>query len=146
MRAFLDLSIERRTDGDWNLKQDAGPCDDTSEHWIIMAPEQLNTLARMAGYVPADEIKRACERVLDRLNLLAVMVKAHTREGDPLRDAVAALLNTPATKTVATNLVAGAINQNGCDPSGGSPTSGLAPNQDTSRNRTSTPLEQLTLA
>jgi hypothetical protein len=90
-RTFPDLRIERGA-GNWHLKQDAGPCDDTSEHWVILEPEQLDTLARMAGYLPIDEITRACERERERLALLAAMVHAHTREGDPLRAAVAALL------------------------------------------------------
>lgn len=90
-RTFPDLRIERGA-GNWHLKQDAGPCDDTSEHWVILEPEQLDTLARMAGYLPADEIIVACERLQDRLRLLAAMVKAHTNDGDPLRAAVAAIV------------------------------------------------------
>lgn len=98
-RTFLDLTVSRHPDGDWNLKQGIGPCDPSDEHWIILAPEHLDTLARMAGYLPASEVHRGCERVQERLALLGAMVRAHTREGDPLRAAVACLLKTEVPKT-----------------------------------------------
>lgn len=92
MKTFLDLSIEKHPEGDWNLKQDIGACDETGCHWVILAPEQLDTLARMADYIPITDVKSACERLKDRLYLLAGMVEAHTRQGDPLRAAVAAIV------------------------------------------------------
>lgn len=115
IRTFLDLTIEQHPGGDWNLKQDGSPFDGTDIHWIILAPEQLDTLARMAGFVPVAEIVRACERLKDRLHLLAGMVEAHTRQGDPLRAAVAAIVPEyeRPTQAHAINLIAG-TNQIDC--------------------------------
>ncbi|MBC9070952.1 hypothetical protein IAI53_03155 [Thauera sp. CAU 1555] len=95
-RTFLDLRICRNHSGHWHLKQDVGPTDATDEHWVILAAEQLDALARMAGYMPADEITKACERERERLALLAAMVQAHTGQGDPLRVAAALLLTGAA--------------------------------------------------
>lgn len=59
-------------------------------------------IAEMSGFVPAHEVDRATERLQDRLNLIASLVRAHTKPGDPLRVVVDDLVGTAdITATVA---------------------------------------------
>lgn len=83
------LDIDLLDDGCVELKQGTFEYYDIS---VTLHRCHLDLLARMTGYVPADEVGRACERVQDRLRLLASMVEAHTQHGAPLRAAVAAIV------------------------------------------------------
>ena len=100
--SLAQLDIELLADGGFELKQGEIDSYDIS---VVLHPCQLALLASMAGFVPVAEVARACERLHDRLDLLAAMVRAHTKEGDPLRAAVAVLTGNQnscaeATKTV----------------------------------------------
>ena len=66
------------------------------ECYIRLHPVHFPLLAKELGLVTAQEAARHVERMRDRLNLLAALVRAHSPNASPLRMAADALLNTPA--------------------------------------------------
>lgn len=95
-RAFLDVAIEFRRNGRLDLKQIASIDDEAGEHWIILEPEHVATIARMAGFVPSTEVGRACERLQDRLHLLAGLIQANASDNAALCAAAEHLLDWAA--------------------------------------------------
>lgn len=85
-----ELEIARCDDGDILLSQ--GYDLDGDEYSVRLHRTHLDLLAEMAGYLSENEVARTCERLKDRLHLLAAVVTAHTRPGDPLRAAVAVIV------------------------------------------------------
>lgn len=91
-KQFLDLSIEQHPQGDWNLRQERGPCDDESDHWIIVTHEHVACLAAMAGFISEEEAARREQGWATRLHLLGGLVRSHCPVGHPLRVAAGFLV------------------------------------------------------
>jgi hypothetical protein len=85
-----ELELARCDDGDILLSQ--GFDGNGDEMTVRLHRCHLDLLASMTGYLSENVVARTCERLKDRLHLLAGMVEAHTRQGDPLRAAVAAIV------------------------------------------------------
>lgn len=66
------------------------------ECYVRLHPVHFPLLAKELGLVTAQEAAQRVERMQDRLNLLAALVRAHSPIASPLRIAADALLNTPA--------------------------------------------------
>lgn len=87
---LYELEIVACDDGDILLSQGYDDCGE--EIMVRLHPCHLDLLADMSGFVSANEVAHTLQHMNDRLNLLAAMVEAHTRQGDPLRAAVAAIV------------------------------------------------------
>lgn len=85
---LLALQIGRNDDGDILLSQ--GDCGCGDEVTICLHPSHVALIVEASGYVPVE-----IERLQDRLNLLAEMVRAHTKPGDQLRSAAEYLIGKP---------------------------------------------------
>lgn len=85
---LLELDIEMLDNGDVLLRQGVIDHYDIS---VILHPCHLDLLASLTGFVRIAEVGRATERFQDRINLLAALIDAHTKPGDPLRAAAAVL-------------------------------------------------------
>lgn len=87
---LYELEIVACDDGDILLSQGQDDCGD--EIMVRLHRFHLGLLADMTGFVSANEVAHTLQHMNDRLNLLAAMVEAHTRLGDPLRAVVAAIV------------------------------------------------------
>lgn len=93
-----DLTANRRDDGSFELWQSPDLADDFDGR-IVLHPTHVALLAQSAGFVPAERVTEACERLRDRINLLSSMVRAMTSDSDPLRAAVDAIVGpTPSDR------------------------------------------------
>jgi len=97
---IYELDITQCDDGDLLIEQ--GRCWSCAESVPIrLHRSQIPVIAEMGGFVAADEVTHATERMRDRLNLIASLVRAHTKLGEPLRIVVDDLMATVAkTATV----------------------------------------------
>lgn len=97
---LYELEIVACDDGDYLLTQgfDGGG----DEIMVRLHRTQLDLLAGMAGFVSENEVARVCERLKDRLNILAALIHSQTDEGDPLRAAVAAIVPDAPRRITAT--------------------------------------------
>lgn len=87
---LCELEIARCDDGDILLSQ--GYDLDGDGYSVRLHRCHLDLLASLTGFVSENEVARTCGHLKDRLHLLAAMVEAHTRPGDALRAAVAAIV------------------------------------------------------
>lgn len=96
-----ELEISQCDDGDILIEQ--GQCGNCGEDAIIRLHRcHIPLIAELGGFVPENEVAQAADRLRDRLNLMASLVRAHTKPGDPLRVVVDDLMATVAkTATVA---------------------------------------------
>lgn len=89
------LDILACDDGDILLSQ--GACWSCGEDVPIrLHRSHLPLLAETAGWLTHNEYQRGIERMRDRLDLLAAMVRAHCPEGHPLRAVADELVGRPS--------------------------------------------------
>lgn len=112
-----ELEICLCDDGDILIEQGrCGNCDEDS--LIRLHRSQIPLVAKLGGFVPADEVARATERLQDRLSILASLVRAHTKTGDPLRIVVDDLMCDFPSKPLFNPLEASSLlSGDGCLPS-----------------------------
>lgn len=98
-----ELEVSRCDDGDILIEQGrCWSCDEVLQ--IRLHRSQIPLVAEMGGFVPAGEVIRATERLNDRLSLLASLVRAHTKPGDPLRVVTDDLMRNFPSKPVCSPL------------------------------------------
>ena len=79
-----ELEISQCDDGDILIEQGrCGNCGEDSP--IRLHRSHIPLIAELGGFVPIDDVARAIERTQDRLRFMALLVRAHTQPGDPLR-------------------------------------------------------------
>ena len=91
-------------DGDILLAQ--GECGCGDEVLVRLHRSQIPLVAKLGGFVPADDVARATERLQDRLGLVVSLVRSHCKPDDPLRIVVDALLGDILSKPLSSPLVA----------------------------------------
>lgn len=90
-----ELDITLCDDGDILLKQ--GDCPDCGDDICVrLHRSHLPLLAETAGWLTQNVYQRGIERMRDKLDLLAAMVRAHCQEGHPLRAAADELVGRPS--------------------------------------------------
>ncbi|WP_341649391.1 hypothetical protein [Thauera humireducens] len=95
-----ELMIARCDDGDILLSQGGCPCGCGDEILVRLHRAHFALVAQYMGCVPAADVNKAGERERERLALLAAMVIAHTKDGDPLRIAAKLLMDGSARSAV----------------------------------------------
>ena len=100
-----ELEVARCDDGDILIEQ--GRCWSCGEELRIrLHRSHIPLVAEMGGFVPAGEVTRATEHLYDRLSLLASLVRAHTKPGDPLRIVTDDLMRNAPNKPLCSPLEA----------------------------------------
>lgn len=117
-----ELELSLCDNGDILIEQ--GRCGNCDEEILTrLHRSQIPLIAELGGFVPADDVTRATERLLDRLNLMAALVRAHSNPGDPLRVVVDDLVRGFPSKPLSSPLEAPSLSLNdesqssatGCD-------------------------------
>lgn len=112
-----ELEICLCDDGDILIEQGrCWSCDESLQ--VRLHRSQIPLVAELGGFVPAGDVARATEQMHDRLSLLASLVRAHTKTGDPLRIVVDDLIGGFPSKPVCSPLEASSLlSGDGCLPS-----------------------------
>lgn len=115
-------------DGDILLAQ--GYCGCGDETLIRLHRSQIPLVAELGGFVPADDVARATERLQDRLSLVVSLVRSHCKPDDPLRLVVDGMFADFESKPIPGPLEATAAPLgDGCPPSIAECDSGLPANR-----------------
>lgn len=100
-----ELELSLCDNGDILIEQ--GRCGNCDEEILTrLHRSHIPLIAELGGFVPADDVTRATERLLDRLNLMAALVRAHSNPGDPLRVVVDDLVRGFPSKPLSSPLEA----------------------------------------
>lgn len=103
-------------DGDILVAQGLCGCGD--EVLVRLHRSQIPLVAELGGFVLADDVTRATERLQDRLVLVVSLVRSHCKPDDPLRLVVDGMFADFASKPIPSPLEATAAPLgDGCLPS-----------------------------
>ena len=79
-----ELELSLCENGDILIEQ--GRCGNCDEQVLTrLHRSQIPLIAELGGFVPANDVARATERLQDRLSFMDSLVRAHTKPGEPLR-------------------------------------------------------------
>lgn len=111
-------------DGDILLAQ--GECGCGDEILVRLHRSQIPLVAELGGFVPAEDVSKATERLQDRLSLVVSLVRSHCKPDDPLRLVVDGMFAGFASKPLSDPLEATVAPMgDGCPPSVAGCNSGL---------------------
>lgn len=120
-----ELEISQCDDGDILIEQ--GRCGGCGDDAIIRLHRcHIPLIAELGGFVPANDVDQTAERLQYRLNIMASLVRAHTKPGEPLRVVVDDLMadRQQSTEKPLTGSFK-ALRDDGCLPSDAGCSSGL---------------------
>ena len=85
-------------DGDILLAQ--GECGCGDEVLVRLYRSQIPLVAELGGFVPAEAVTKATERLQDRINLMVSLVRSHCKPDAPLRLVVDNMFDGCASKAI----------------------------------------------
>lgn len=98
--------LETMLCADGDILPAQGECGCGDEVLVRLHRSQIPLVAELGGFVPADNVARATERLQDRLSLVVSLVRSHCKPDDPLGIVVDELLGDFSNKPLLSPLVA----------------------------------------